>query len=275
MSTNTTTPNTLLIIADDLGESTVNVTGSGATRAMEVHTVNSGGTDIIGALPNLSRLLRNGLHFSGAWAHPACSPTRASIYTGLHPWKHGVGSPMGNPELDSGAGFTTLPNLLPSDYVSGLFGKWHLGLVAGTLPTDHGWDKHVGTLGGVLPDYYNWSIVDSDNNYTPVALDAVANPTDYATLRTVREAAAWINALDPATPWFATIAFHTPHDPFHVPPGGYDVATAGNPADDDYLFNIMTQNMDGNIGRLFGTNGQPGGLRYFPPSQRISCRIRS
>ena len=46
---------------------------------------------------------------------------------------------------------------------------------------------------------------------------------------------------------------------------GYDAATAGNPADDDYLFNLMVQNMDGNIGRLIGTSGQPGGRRYFPP----------
>ena len=166
-----------------------------------------------------------------------------------------------------------MPTLLPADYVSGLFGKWHLGGVAGTRPTDHGWDKFVGTLGGVLPDFYNWSIVDSDTGYVPVSLDAVANPTDYATLRTVKEAASWINGLDPDVPWFATVAFHSPHDPFHIPPGGYDRGTAGdpapadpsNPAHYDYLFNIMTQNVDANIGRLLGTTGQPGGLRYFDP----------
>lgn len=273
MATQTKTPNILLIIADDLGKSNVNVTGTGATRAMEVHTIDSSGVDIIGALPNVSRLLRSGLHFPGAWAHPACSPTRASIYTGLHPWKHGVGSPIGSSDLDSGAGFRTLPNLLPSDYVSGLFGKWHLGRDAGARPTDHGWDRHIGTLGGASPDHYHWDIVDSDNKYTPITLDAVANPADYYTLRTVREAAGWINALQPATPWFATIAFNTPHNPFHVPPGGYDPATAGNPSPADpanpdhyhYLFNIMTQNTDYNIGRLLGTSGQPGGSRHFDP----------
>jgi hypothetical protein len=273
MSTNSATPNILLIIADDLGESTVTIAGSGATRTIEVHTVDSSGTDIIGAMPNTSLLLRNGLYFSGAWAHPACSPTRASIYTGLHPWKHGVGSPLGNPQLDSGAGFTTLPSLLPSGYESGLFGKWHLGSIAGTRPTDHGWDRHIGTLGGVLPDYYVWSVVDSDTGYAPVALDANVDVTQYATLRTVRDAATWINGLAADTPWFATVAFNTPHDPFHIPPGGYDAATAGNPlpADPanpdhhDYLFNLMVQNMDGNIGRLMGTTGQPGGQRYFPP----------
>ncbi|MCP5231483.1 MAG: sulfatase-like hydrolase/transferase [Zoogloeaceae bacterium] len=265
MSTNSATPNILLCIADDLGEANVTIAGSGATRTIEVHNVDNSGTDIVGAMPNTSLLLRNGLYFSGAWAQPACSPTRASIYTGLHPWKHGVGSPMGNPVLDSGAGFTSLPNLLPGSYVSGLFGKWHLGGVSdAATPTDHGWDRHIGTLGGVLPDYYVWSVVDSATGYTQVALDANVDVTQYATLRTARDAAEWINA-NAADPWFATIAFNTPHDPFHVPPGGYDAATAGNPADDDYLFNLMVQNMDGNIGRLIGTSGQPGGRRYFPP----------
>jgi arylsulfatase A-like enzyme len=225
MSTNTATPNILLIVSDDLGDSTVTIAGSGATRTIAVHTVDNSGTDIVGAMPNVSLLLRNGLYFSGAWAHPACSPTRASIYTGLYPWKHGVGSPTGNPQLDASAGFSALPTLLPADYMSGLFGKWHLGSVAGTRPTDHGWDRHIGTLGGTLPDYYVWSVVDSDNNYTAVALDATVDVTQYATLRTVRDAADWINGLAADTPWFATVAFNTPHDPFHVPPGGYDPAT--------------------------------------------------
>ena len=182
MSTNSATPNILLCIADDLGEANVTIAGSGATRTIEVHNVDNSGTDIVGAMPNTSLLLRNGLYFSGAWAQPACSPTRASIYTGLHLWKHGVGSPMGNPVLDSGAGFTSLPNLLPGSYVSGLFGKWHLGGVSdAATPTDHGWDRHIGTLGGVLPDYYVWSVVDSATGYTQVALDA--NETSRSTPR--------------------------------------------------------------------------------------------
>ncbi len=275
MSTNSATPNILLIIADDLGESTITISGSGATRKIDVHTVDDSGTDIIGAMPNTSLLLRNGLYFSGAWAHPACSPTRASIYTGLHPWQHGVGTPGGNPVLDSSAGFTTLPNLLPAGYLSGLFGKWHLGGVNdAATPTDHGWNKYVGALGGTLDDYYVWEVSDSDSNppYDPAPLDANPGPngdvTQYPTLRTVRDAANWINGLaaDPADPpWFATVSFNTPHSPFHEPPGGYDLATPGDPADDDYKFNLMVQNMDGNIGRLFGTSGQPGGQRYFPP----------
>jgi hypothetical protein len=263
----------LLLIADDLGEGSITITGTGATRAIEVHSIDINNVNIVGALPNVSRFLRNGLYFSQAWAQPACSPTRASVYTGQHPWKTGVGSPVGTPELDSRDGYTTLPNLLPAGYVSGLFGKWHLGSGNFMKPTDHGWDKHFGTLDGVLRDFYDWDMVDSDTGYVETTLDGVTNPNDYATLRTVKEAAAWINGLAPDVPWFATVAFHSPHDPYHVPPGGYDPATAGNPAPAvpgtaahyDYMFNIMMQNVDANIGRLLGTVGQAGGSRYFDP----------
>jgi Sulfatase len=270
MSTLSGSLNILLFIFDDLGKDVIRtgifppIQALLATapidpdpiflpRQMKVVT-NDGTGQITGNLPHLSLLLRNGVYFQQAWAQPACSPTRASIYTGLHPWKSGVGSPVGTPELDPGVSYTALPELLPNEYVSGIFGKWHLGERAGTRPTDHGWDKHVGTLNGVLPagtppdntGYTDWEIVDSNNGYIPVPT------TDYATRRTVKEAGAWINAQDPATPWFVTVAFHAPHDPFHIPPHGYDRATAGDPTSYDYMFNVMMQNVDTNIGRLLG-----------------------
>ena len=76
MSTNSATPNILLCIADDLSEANVTIAGSGAARTIEVHNVDNSRTDIVGAMPNTSLLLRNGLYFAGAWAQPACSPTR-------------------------------------------------------------------------------------------------------------------------------------------------------------------------------------------------------
>jgi arylsulfatase A-like enzyme len=282
MSTQGGKPNVLLIIADDLGLDLVKVSGTGDTRKLEVVTREQLNDleflEIRGDLPTLSLFLRNGMLFRQAWAQPACSPTRASIYTGLHPWKHGVGSPRGTPEMSSSRSMVTLPEMLPSEYVCGLFGKWHLGEQPGTYPTDHGWDKYQGALGGLLwdrddPDvsYYNWPRVDSDLNYAVPA----SYETGYATWVTVRDAANWVNGLDPDTPWFVTIAFNTPHDPFHVPtlsPSypeagiGFDPATPGDDTEPPYRFNVMTQNMDHHIGRLVGTvSGSPGSLLEFDP----------
>ena len=235
-------PNILLIIADDLGRDVVDITGTGATR-----TFNVSNAGITNPLANLSLLLRNGLYFTQAWAQPACSPTRASIYTGTHPWRNGVGSPIGNPQLD--VSNLALPKVLPEGYKCGLFGKWHLGLVSPYLPTEHGWHKHVGTVDGVIgASYFSWGKFDSDDWNYPAAVTSGV----YATQDTVEEAKQWIRGLPDSTPWFATVAFHTPHDPLHQPPDGNNLPAAANVQEQ---FNAMVQNMDYNIGRLFGTVG--------------------
>ncbi|MDH5739978.1 MAG: sulfatase-like hydrolase/transferase [Nitrospira sp.] len=267
MSINAANPNILLLIADDLGKDLISITGSGAGRSMQVRTKAKDNTgpnaNVIGYhtgnMPNVSLLLRNGVYFNQAWAHPACSPTRASIYSGVHPWRNGVGSPIGNPVLDTTISLTTLPELLPSAYKSGLFGKWHLGNNRDTSPLEHGWDKHVGTFDGVVPDYKAWPLLDSDGVY-----DETLAPysSEYATTVTVREAANWINALNSDTPWFATVAFHAPHSPFHFPPSGTTGLT-GSPAGadkdtNDFKFNLMTQSLDHHIGGLLGTASSGG-----------------
>lgn len=262
-------PNILFMIADDLGQDLVKESGVGSTHILEVVTCDENGVEIRGRLDNISLFFRNGLAFKQAWAHPACSPTRASIYTGVHPWKHGVGSPGGNPELPDATSLITLPEMLPTDYACGLFGKWHLGERAGAYPTDHGWDRHIGTLEGRLPNGYNdWELQDSDIGYDDAALQ-----TDHATWVTVREAASWINGLHEDTPWFATIAFHAPHEPFHIPLDptsgsgiGFNPNTPGDVNSNAYMFNVMTQNMDYHIGRLIGrVSGGFGGRFDFDP----------
>lgn len=252
-------PNILLIIADDLGADTVLVTDRSPVRSMYVMT-DAGGPRILGELPHLSTLLHSGLYFGQAWAQPVCSPTRASLYCGIWPWRNGVGYPTA-PELDP-ALVTSLPDLLVGEgYESGLFGKWHLGDTTPYLPApDHGWNLHVGTLAGVITaptgsgnDYMNWDKYTSADGYAPPATPTAT----YATQDTVNEAGAWIGGLLSTTPWFATIAFHTPHSPFHTPPAGFQLPAGAAPVTDDDEFNAMAQNMDYNIGRLLGSGAGP------------------
>lgn len=270
MSTNGK-PNILLIIADDFANDVALITDRSPERRMYVMT-DAGGPMHVGALPILSTLLRCGLWFDQAWAQPACSPTRASIYTGTWPWRNGVGSPANNPQLDP-ALVTALPMLLgPEGYECGLFGKWHLGIAPGYRPVpDHGWVKHVGTLDGVInaannpcnianPDYENWCMEDSDDYLNPTPT------TVYATRVTVEEAGGWIAGLPVDTPWFATVAFHTPHDPFHVPPFGYQLPRGATPINDEEKFNAAVQNLDASVGRLLGTGAGPA-MSSIAPDQ--------
>ena len=66
-------PNVLLILNDDMGYSDLGCYGG------EVRT------------PNLDRLAAGGLRFSQFYNTARCSPSRASLLTGLHPHQTGIG----------------------------------------------------------------------------------------------------------------------------------------------------------------------------------------
>jgi arylsulfatase A-like enzyme len=75
--------------------------------------------------PAIDRLAAAGVLFEQAYCtQPVCSPSRASVLTGLYPHTHGLttnGLPLP-------AAYPTLAELLkPAGYACGYVGKWHLG----------------------------------------------------------------------------------------------------------------------------------------------------
>jgi arylsulfatase A-like enzyme len=113
-------PNIVLIVTDNHGAWTLGCYGN-----REIRT------------PNIDGLASEGMRFTRAYcAHTLCSPSRATILTGLLPSQHGVHycppEPDVKPEELSRPSligeFETLPRILSqSGYVCGLTGKWHLG----------------------------------------------------------------------------------------------------------------------------------------------------
>lgn len=94
--------------------------------------------------PNVDRLAVGGALFEQAYCtQPVCSPSRASVLTGLYPHTHGV--PQNNIPLP--AEVPTLAELLrPAGYTCGYVGKWHLGNELGRPALNtHGFDFWVST----------------------------------------------------------------------------------------------------------------------------------
>ena len=87
--------------------------------------------------PNLNTIADHGFVFENAYVtQPVCTPSRASIMTGLYP--HAVGLHRNNIPLP--ADTRTIAELIGDDYYCGYFGKWHLG---DDMVRQHGFDAWV------------------------------------------------------------------------------------------------------------------------------------
>ncbi|MDE0260963.1 MAG: sulfatase-like hydrolase/transferase [Bryobacterales bacterium] len=131
-------PNFVVILADDLGYGDIAAYGS-----------------VRNTTPHLDRMAREGLRFSDFHSNgPMCTPTRASLLTGLYPQRFGQqfeSALSGIEDYDIGLPHeaVTIPETLASaGYVSGTYGKWHLGYHPPYMPLDQGFDEFRGLASG-------------------------------------------------------------------------------------------------------------------------------
>src|SRR5262245_10418919 len=94
--------------------------------------------------PRIDKLASEGIRFNSYYVEAQCTPTRSAIMTGRQSVRSGtytVPVPGAGPYGLSPWEYT-LPKLLSdAGYATALYGKWHLGEVAGRLPTDMGFDE--------------------------------------------------------------------------------------------------------------------------------------
>ncbi|MEZ5653086.1 MAG: arylsulfatase [Burkholderiaceae bacterium] len=217
-------PNVVLILCDDMGYSDIGCYGG------EVRT------------PNLDRLASNGLRFSQFYSTPRCSPSRASLLTGLHPHQTGIGVltyPMG-PEGYAGnlnRQCVTIAEVLKgAGYRSYLSGKWHVASNL-TEPTDawpmqRGFDAFYGTIIGAGSFYYPNTLTRGNENIDHEARD---DPAFFYTDAISDQAARFIDehcAQFPDTPFFEYVAYTAPHWPLHAHPE--DIARYAGRFDDGW-----------------------------------------
>lgn len=204
----TNPPNILIILNDDMGFSDIGCYGG------EIQT------------PNLDRLAANGLRYSQFYNTARCSPSRASLLTGLHPHQTGIGilTYSTGPEGYSGnlneSCVTIAEVLRENGYSTYLSGKWH---VAGNLtePTDawplqRGFDRFYGTIIGA-GSFYNPNTLTRGNDN--VEHEAERDPSFFYTDAISDQAVAFIREHHhdaPDKPFFQYVAYTAPHWPLHA-----------------------------------------------------------
>ena len=200
-------PNVVLILNDDMGYSDIGCYGG------EIET------------PNLDRLAANGLRFSQFYNTARCSPSRASMLTGLHPHQTGVGILTYDSGPEGYAGnlnhrCVTIPQALKRNgYRTYMSGKWHvassLTRPTDTWPMQRGFDEFYGTIIGAGSFYDPNTLTRGNENAEREARE----PGFFYTDAISDQAVAFIDRHErehAGTPFFEYVAYTAPHWPLHA-----------------------------------------------------------
>lgn len=202
-----TAPNVVLILVDDMGFSDIGCFGG------EVQT------------PNIDALAAGGASLTQFYNTARCSPSRASLLTGLHPHQTGIGilnyddSPEGYAGNLNKDCLTIAEALKPAGYRSYLSGKWHM---AGDIhrptdawPTRRGFDGFFGTLEGAGSYFQPRTLTRNEKN-----VEIETEAADFFYTDAISDnAVAFLQDHrrdHGADPFFLYVAYTAPHWPLHA-----------------------------------------------------------
>lgn len=245
-------PNIIMLMADDLGWGDVGFNGN--TKIMT---------------PHLDELSASGIRFTQFYAAaPLCSPSRAACLTGRNPFRQGIyAAHTGGMRVAE----TTIAEILKENgYATGIFGKWHLGWIEPdqtesrghySPPWHHGYDECFVTKSAVP----TWNPTKTPEDWTGFGSKKdgswggsrylhngviVTDNLDGDDSRIIMDRAIPFieKSVKNDQPFFATIWFHTPHEPVVAGPE-YLAKYPGLPEEQQHLYGCITA-MDEQIGRL-------------------------
>ena len=196
-------PNVIVIMADDLGYADVGFQG-----CKDIPT------------PHIDSIAANGVRFTAGYVScPVCSPTRAGLVTGRYQNRFGHEFNTGGAphSLQEHIGLPveekTFADVMKSGgYVTGVIGKWHLGMHAKYHPFKRGFDEFFGHLAG-SHSYFRWDSPPTSpiqRGHEPV------KEAEYLTDAFNREAVSFIERHKDK-PFFLYLPYNAPHTPMHAP----------------------------------------------------------
>jgi len=192
-------PHIVLVMADDHGYGDCGFTGHPFVRT-----------------PNLDQMAKSGVVFNRFYASaPVCSPTRASVMTGRHPFRTNVPNHGHYMRPDEQ---TIAEQLGKAGYVTGHFGKWHIGSVQPNSPTSPGGAGFDEWLSG-LNFFDNDPYLSRNGKYLQIKGAGTVISMD-ATLEFLSK------HRDGDKPMFTVTWFPSPHNPHpEIPQGMKNAAT--------------------------------------------------
>jgi len=239
----TSTPNYIILFADDLGYGDLGIYGNPTIKTT-----------------NLDRMAYEGQKWTSFYvAAPVCTPSRAGLMTGRLPIRSGMCSDRRRVLFpDSKGGLPqseiTIAELLKDNgYQTAAIGKWHLGDFHPYLPTDNGFDSYYG-----IPYSNDMDKIDTTNYYTlakeerwqaynvPLMLNdsVVERPVDQKTLnRRYTEYSIEKIRKFKGEPFFIYLAYSSPHIPLFRSDKFKDVSVAG-------IYGDVVEEIDWSVGEI-------------------------
>ena len=216
-------PNIVLIMADDMGYSDIGCYGG------EINT------------PNIDKLAKEGVRFTRFYNNAWCSPSRASLITGLYPQQVGM-TALAGPETGPPGPYqgylndrcVTLAEVLKgAGYYTAMAGKWHLGELQPHWPVDRGFDNYFGLISGAA-NYFDITKDKSPRVVRTMALDNKRySPPKEGFFMTDAITGYALHVLDKqktqSQPFFLYVAYTAPHFPLQAMPE--DIAKYANEYD--------------------------------------------
>ncbi len=210
--------------------------------------------------PNITRLANMGMTFTNGYAGAAnCAPSRACLMSGQNTPRHKVYTvgnsdrgnaktrkiiPIQNTVFLADSIITMAEMLQKEGYVTGTFGKWHLG----DDPRTQGFDVNVGGnhRGGPGPD----------GHFSPYHIGYIEDnqPGENLSDRLTQEAVTFIQQ-NKAKPFFVYLPFYDVHTPLQTSPDLKEKYTqkAGNEWQSHAVYAGMIETVDRNVGHILDT----------------------
>lgn len=248
-------PNVILIMTDDQGYGDLGITGNPHVKT-----------------PVIDRFAGESIRFNNFYVSPVCAPTRSSLMTGRYSLRTGIRDTYNGGAIMASNEVTIAEMLKQGGYITGVFGKWHLGDNYPSRPNDQGFDESVIHLSGGMGqvgDITSYFQRDS-SYYNPVLWHNGLQQAykGYCSDIFTEQAIGFIEA-NKKQPFFCYLSFNAPHTPLQVPEKYYNMYRDIDPAsgfeDDERPFvemneknkedarkvYAMVSNIDDNIAALF------------------------